>query len=408
MPYYGMPVGTEYEEVGFSFNKQIIQGLLREELGYDGVVCSDWGILSRTPWGVESLSFDERMIKALHAGIDQFGGEFQPGALVDLVRRGLIEESRLDVSVRRLLREKFRLGLFENPYVDVDAADALVGTPDARAAGLRAQSAAVTVLVNGADAHLPLSGRPRVYAEGLEPAELAGWAHVVADPARADVAIVRTMAPWEPRTGEMDGMFHAGSLDFHDDELARLREIAAHAPLILDVYLDRPAILAPVLEIATTLTVNFGASGRAYADVLFGAERPQGRLPLDIPSSMAAVEASAPDAPFDTADPTFRFGDGITLPDVPAAVRPDVTSTTNEVIAPRGSGRFDLATTTVGELLADPEARAIFDAAMPGAADHPMLAMVAGMPFEAVIGMVGADAPADVIGTLRTHLSTLA
>lgn len=51
MPYYGMPAGTEYEEVGFGFNKGIITGLLREQLGFDGIVCSDWGILARTFWG---------------------------------------------------------------------------------------------------------------------------------------------------------------------------------------------------------------------------------------------------------------------------------------------------------------------------------------------------------------------
>ena len=46
MPYYGMPVGTDYEEVGFGFNRDVITGLLRERYGFDGVVCTDWGLLS--------------------------------------------------------------------------------------------------------------------------------------------------------------------------------------------------------------------------------------------------------------------------------------------------------------------------------------------------------------------------
>ena len=46
MPYYGMPVGTEHEEVGFSFSRSIITGLLREELGFDGIVCTDWGLVT--------------------------------------------------------------------------------------------------------------------------------------------------------------------------------------------------------------------------------------------------------------------------------------------------------------------------------------------------------------------------
>ena len=120
MPYYGMPIGTEHEPVGFAFNKGIITGLLREKYGFDGVVCTDWGTLTDaeiagTPfparaWGVEHLSLGERIVKSLQAGIDQFGGEACPEALVELVRNGQVSEARLDISARRLLRDKFRLG----------------------------------------------------------------------------------------------------------------------------------------------------------------------------------------------------------------------------------------------------------------------------------------------------------
>ena len=85
MPYYGMPVGTAHEEVGFSFNRSVITGLLREELGFDGIVCTDWGLVTDVPdvgplgtaraWGVEHLSPDERLLKLLDAGVDQLGGE---------------------------------------------------------------------------------------------------------------------------------------------------------------------------------------------------------------------------------------------------------------------------------------------------------------------------------------------
>lgn len=314
MPYYGIPIGTEYEEVGFGFNRQIITELLRERLGFEGIVCADWGILTRTFWGVESLPYEDRMVKSLDAGVDQWGGEARPDVLVGLVRSGRVDEARLDVSVRRLLREKFDLGLFDRPFVDADAADAIVGSDEARSAGLAAQIAAQVLLKNDAGpAHLPLSGRPRLYVEGIEAEAFDGLAEIVDSPAEADLAVIRTVAPWEQRgnPGEMEYFFHAGSLDFHDDELARLREIAAQAPLLVDVYLDRPAILAPIVDLAATLTVNFGASPRAFTSLLFGAGEPKGRLPFDIPSSMAAVEASRPDVPFDTADPTFCFGDGL-------------------------------------------------------------------------------------------------
>jgi beta-glucosidase len=408
MPYYGMPVGTEYEEVGFGFNKGVITGLLREHLGFDGIVCSDWGILSRTFWGVEELSFEERMIKALDAGVDQFGGEFRPQVLVDLVRAGRVSEARLDTSVRRLLREKFRLGLFDNPFVDADAADALVGTEVARAEGLSVQAAAQVLLLNkpGA-AHLPLSGQPKVYVEGMAPQALAGWAHVVLTPDEADVAIVRTSAPWEQRggPGDFESFFHAGSLEFHADELAHLRELAAKLPLVVDVFLDRPGILAPVVELAGAVIGNFGSTDEALAQVLFGAAEPQGRLPFEVPSSMDAVLASLPDVPNDTADPTFTVGFGLQYEGFSPAVRPDPASTTIAVAEPKG--RFDLATTPLKAILADPEARAILDGFLPGIADHPMIALAEAMPFNTVVGMAAGEAPAELLDELRGRLAAL-
>ena len=413
MPYYGMPMGTEYEEVGFGFNKQIIQGLLRDELGFDGIVCTDWGILSRTFWGVESLTYEERMLKSLDAGVDQFGGEFAPKVLVSLVNAGSVPESRLDTSVRRLLREKFRLGLFDDArFVDVDAADAIVGAPDARQAGLEAQSRSLTLLTNGEGAaHLPLRGRPSVYVEGLDTAELAGWADVVADPARAGVIIVRTDAPWEARGNgtDIESFFRAGSLEFHDDELAHLRELSAHAPLILDVCLDRPAILAPLLDVASVIIANYGASDAALVRVLFGEAEPEGRLPFEVPSSMAAVRASRPDVPSDTADPSFPFGHGLRYEGWTPAVRPDVSSTTversEEVLV--AGGRFNLATATLGEVLADADALALLTEVVPDLADNPLLAGAHGMPLELVLAFAGGSFPAGTIDGLRSRLAAL-
>ncbi|ROO86773.1 beta-glucosidase [Actinocorallia herbida] len=319
MPYYGMPVGTEYEEVGFGFNKGVITGLLRERLGYDGIVCTDWGILSNTCWGVEHLGYEERMIKSLDAGVDQFGGEFRPQVLVDLVRAGRVEEGRLDVSLRRLLREKFRLGLFDDPFVDADRADSLVGTPEARAEGLAAQAAAHVLLKNDdGPAHLPLTAADplRVYAEGLSASALATRAEPVDSPEQADIAILRLSAPFEERgePGTIESFFHAGSLDFPTSEITRITTICRTVPTIVDVYLDRPAILTEIAPHAAALTVNFGSTDEAFLQVLFGNAAPTGTLPFDLPSSMAAVEASHPDTPFNTADPLFSYGTGLTYP----------------------------------------------------------------------------------------------
>lgn len=314
MPYYGMPVGTPFEEVAFGFNRGVITGLLRDVLGFDGVVCTDWGILSERPWGVEHLSYDERMIKALDAGIDQFGGETSNDVLVRLVRVGRVPESRLDESARRLLREKFQLGLFDNPFVDVEAATITVGADAAREEGRLAQAAAQVLLKNSIGAaNLPLRRGVRVYSEGITDSVLSAWSTTVDSPEEADVAIVRLVAPWEDRgdPGTLETFFHAGSLDFPPQQLAHLERIAAAAPLIVDVYLDRPAILGPVAEIASSLIANFGSSDNVLVSTLFGELEPKGLLPFDIPSSMGAVQKSRPDTPFDTDNPTFMYGFGL-------------------------------------------------------------------------------------------------
>ncbi|MBA8992020.1 beta-glucosidase [Curtobacterium pusillum] len=320
MPYYGMPVGTDMEEVGFGFNKGVITDLLREELGFDGIVCTDWGLLTDvtilgTPmparaWGVESLSREERMLKALEAGVDQFGGELCTDVLLDLVAEGRVTEARLDQSVRRLLREKFTMGLFDDPFVDEERAEAVVGAADFVAEGLAAQSDSLTLLTN-TDSLLPLSRGVRLYAEGIDVDKLGAYATVVESPDEADVAILRIKAPFEERSGGFEAFFHAGSLEFPAVELERLTTIAEQVPTVIDVYLDRPAVLGGLEESAAALVADFGASDDAVLPVLFGARAPQGNLPFDLPRSMRAVEESRSDVAFDTADPTFRFGHGL-------------------------------------------------------------------------------------------------
>lgn len=321
MPYYGMPVGTAYEEVGFGFNRDVITGLLRERYGFDGIVCTDWGLITDSSimgddfparaWGVEHLTPRERIARALEAGVDQFGGESCPELLVDVVRSGDVSEERLDVSARRLLREKFRLGLFDAPFVDEDAAASRVGTVAFREAGERAQRAAITILTN--DQTLPLRPGLALYVEGVEPEVAAEYGTVVDDPADADAAVLRLRAPYEERGTTFENLFHSGSLDFPDAVLEHVAEISARTPTVVDVYLERPAILAPIVESAAAVVADFGAHPRALLDVLTGAAHARGRLPFDVPRSMDAVRRNRPDVPFDTQDPLFRFGHGLEL-----------------------------------------------------------------------------------------------
>ncbi|GAA2960672.1 glycoside hydrolase family 3 C-terminal domain-containing protein [Microbacterium schleiferi] len=210
------------------------------------------------------------------------------------------------------------LGLFDNPYVDEDAADRIVGNAEFRAAGVAAQQASVTVLTNGVQRAattptLPFAAGLRLYVEGIDPAVASGYGEVVESPDDADLAILRLQAPFEPRATAFENFFHAGSLDFADETIARVVKIAAVTTTVVDVFLDRPAILAPIVEAAHAVVVTWGASADALLSVLSGKVAARGKLPFDVPRSMAAVEASRPDVPFDTADPMFRFGHGLTV-----------------------------------------------------------------------------------------------
>lgn len=327
MPYYGMPVGTEYEEVGFALNKQIITGLLRKELGFDGIICSDWGLISDAEilgqpmparaWGCEHLSEIERLTKILDAGCDQFGGEVRPELVVEAIETGVVSEARLDESVSRLLREKFALGLFDNPFVDAALAGDIVGRAEFVHEGELAQRKSMTLLTNNSKT-LPLSQgdlqNKKIYAEGLklETGQERGLT-MVENPDGADLAILRLRCPYQPRTGGFEAFFHAGSLEYSSDELERLDSIFKAIPVVVvDVYLDRPGVLTQLAAKASALIVNYGSSEHACLDILFGDAQPRGKLPFDLPRSMEAVCNSREDVPFDTENPLFRFGHGLT------------------------------------------------------------------------------------------------
>jgi beta-glucosidase len=326
MPYYGMPVGLPYEEVGFGFNKDIVTGLLREKYGFDGVVCTDWGLLTDADiggrvlparsWGVEHLSVAERVQKALEAGVDQFGGEACPEVVIDLVKQGQISEARIDVSVRRLLRDKFRLGLFDQPGVDPDAAEKIVGSAQFRAAGEQAQRRAIVLLKNSetpAGRILPLQGRPRLYLENIAPEAASQYGEVVSTVAEADIALLRLQAPFEPRDRlPLEAFFHAGDLSFSERELARLLAITRQVPTIVDIFLDRPAVLPEIAAESAALLANFGASDSAALDIMFGRWTPSGKLPFELPASMEAVRQQREDVPYDSDHPLFAFGFGLT------------------------------------------------------------------------------------------------
>jgi beta-glucosidase len=326
MPYYGVPMGQQnVEEVGFSYNKAIITELLRNKYHYDGVVCTDWGLVSDTKigsvnfvaraWGVEKLNSEERVQKLIDAGVDQLGGENLPDVIVKLVKEGKLSESRIDASVVRLLRLKFQLGLFDNPFVDEKKAANIVGNPSFMKAGAVAQRRSLTLLKN--DGHiLPLApNKLKIYVKNINPKIAAQYGTVVDEPKQADIAIIRLQTPNYPIT-EAKGnliaqMFHFGDLDFKGKQLDDILSLEKTVPTVVDIYLDRPAVIPEINQYAKVLIVNFGASDAALLDVVFGKYKPGGHLPIEMPSSMDAVRKQKEDVPYDSENPLYKFGCGL-------------------------------------------------------------------------------------------------
>lgn len=234
MPYYTISYDIDQkngENVGNSFNRYLINDLLREELGYEGVVCTDWGIthdigpteeaFAGKSWGVEHLTEAERHCKALEAGVDQFGGNNDAMPVLEAYRM-LCERygeeaamARFRRSAYRLLLNIFRTGLFENPYLDLETSEKTVGCPEFVEKGYRSQLRSITMLKNK-DGTLPLTPGKKVYVPdrfirsylnfmsqptpkmSITPAgkaALAGHFNLVDTPEEADVAVCYLESP---------------------------------------------------------------------------------------------------------------------------------------------------------------------------------------------------------------------
>lgn len=138
----------------------------------------------------------------------------------------------------------------------------------------------------------------------------------VATPQEADVALLRVSAPYQTLHPNyiFGRMQHEGSLAFTDGnaDYEAIKNAAQFAPkTVVTVYLDRPAILSNVRDKAGALLGNFGVSDAALFDVLTGKASPQGKLPFELPASMAAVQAQQADLPHDSASPLYPFGYGL-------------------------------------------------------------------------------------------------
>ena len=319
MPYYGIPTGQTDEDVAMAFNRYILTDLLRDKLGFEGVICTDWGVITGRIWGVEPLTVEERYLKSIEAGVDQYGGESEPEYIVDLVNQGVINEARIDESVRRILKNKFDLGLFESPLVDETAVEEAVNLPQHVALGMTAQRNAVVLLDNGSSA-LPLAAETRIFVDGLEPSVAAKFGTVVDKPEQADVVLLflNTVFNGNQPAGTdstfdqmMATRFPDTNLAFSDEILAKAAAYSDVSQLVTLVDLNRPAVLTELKNMSGALVGTFGVSDEAMLDVVFGKHNPSAKLPFELPSSMAEVEAQLEDVPDDTANPLFPYGWGL-------------------------------------------------------------------------------------------------
>ena len=214
------------ENMGGSYSRWLIQQQLRDETKFEGVVCTDWGITKDMkvldsprggkPWGAEALTETERHYKILQAGVDQFGGNNEIGPVLEAYKMWAKEQGeasareRFEQSARRLLLNVFRVGLFENPYLDPAESQKIVGNPDFMKEGYEAQLKSVVMLKNHANQTLPVKEKKKVYVpkrhfpaipglwggiseeKTVEPIDLAlvaKYFEVVKEPEQADFAI---------------------------------------------------------------------------------------------------------------------------------------------------------------------------------------------------------------------------
>ena len=222
------------------------------------------------------------------------------------------------MSVRRLLREKFVLGLFDEPATSTPRRPTrVVGSARSSAPPATppsAPSSSTRACTNGGGRPaLPPAARPGPAAlrGGRRARGRSAYGDVVDAPPRPSGDPAPAGAVRAARPG-FEASSTPGRWSSPPTRSRASREIAAAVPTVVDMYLDRPAVLGGARRTRPPRSsCNFGVERRRAARRADAARRRAGRLPFDLPRSMAAVEASRSDVPFDTADPLFRFGHGL-------------------------------------------------------------------------------------------------
>lgn len=327
MPYYAVPLGSGYEEIAFAYNKGVLQDLLRNKMGFKGIINSDTGPIEMMPWGVENLSIHERYQKAIDCGVDLFSGSADPTFIIETIKKSLVSEDRINQSIARLLKEKFELGIFENPYVNAVASENIVGNADFQKQADIALRKSI-VLLRNSDGILPLKSATKVYFEtqydnGRSPDIIKAntpsghnWDVIfVKSRDEADVVV-----QWlTPNMGSLFNTKEGQDIELQLSkckiDVARVNENTYHKPTVTVINYTSPWIIDEIDNPnVKTVLATFGTSTDALFDVLTGKFKPQGKMPVSTPKSKKAVLENQSDVPgyLKQNYALFKFGEGLT------------------------------------------------------------------------------------------------
>lgn len=304
----------------------VMTDLLRGELGYEGIIQTDWGL---------------NFVGAANAGADVLGGAGvrSTAQLVDGV-----DEALLTDACRRILIAKFQMGLFENPYVDEDAAEEIIGSDEHKAVAKEAAAKSFTLVkyenaASLADQSFIVAGElasdVRCLNSGWtakEPVEIAGTSiltalqekagadnvtHITsAEEVPADLSGVTAVVVVGEKSGTHDPAWGAATLEFPEEQTALIDALdKAGANVVAVVVMNRAYVLTPIVNAADSVLVVYRpgvtCGAEAVADCLFGETAITGRLPFQIPESMEQVLSQREDMPKDIENPLYEYGFGI-------------------------------------------------------------------------------------------------
>ncbi len=353
MAYYGIPVGQPYlpNTVGMAFSKGIVSDLLRKKLGFKGYVNSDTGIIGDRAWGLDDKSIDEQVLIAIEAGTDILSGFNNNTQLLHLVTSGKLSESRVDASVKKLLKEQFELGLFENPYVDPNRASYVLNNKANQRKADLAQRKSIVLLQNKKCLPLvvPKEGDTlKVFTMGLNTKAFTGegWSRVkitsgnydskkgekmIAIGKDIDFAVIRIYVTNDASlSGLRFGGASADELNFLSfssmatakswkvtpslQDIQHIMKTVGSEKTILSIDFRQPYVLDKNSELldAGAILATFGVSDDAILDIISGKFKPIGKLPYSLANKEKAVVDQYPDAPgYPAEDTLFPFGHGL-------------------------------------------------------------------------------------------------